>query len=93
MTYKQNINRQAYNVINKLPDMPDYHLMIGDAEELKTVPVLVAKTYVPKYAVKTQADISTATDDEISFMLENNIIEVNDLNANVMSIGEGLGGI
>ena len=93
MTYKQNINRQAYNVINKLPDVPDYHLMIGDAEELNTVPVLVAKTYVPKYAVKTQADISSATDDEIAFMLENNIIEVNDLNANVMSIGEGLGGI
>ena len=67
--------------------------MIGDAEELNTVPVLVAKTYVPKYAVKTQADISTATDDEIAYMLENNIIEVNDLNANVMSIGEGLGGI
>ena len=93
MTYRQNINRQAYNVINKLPDMPDYHLMIGDAEELNTVPVLIAKTYVPKYAVKTQADISTATDDEIAYMLENNIIEVNDLNANVMSIGEGLGGI
>ena len=68
-------------------------LMIGDAEELNSVPVLVAKTYVPKYAVKTQADISTATDDEIAYMLENNIIEVNDLNANVMSIGEGLGGI
>ena len=68
MTYKQNINRQAYNVINKLPEVPDYHLMIGDAEELNTVPVLVAKTYVPKYAVKTQADISTATDDEIAYM-------------------------
>ena len=26
-------------------------------------------------------------------VIENNIIEVNDLNANVMSIGEGLGGI
>ena len=90
MTYKQNINRQAYNILNKLPHVPDYHLMIGDAEELETVPVLVAKT---KYAVKTQADISTATDDEIAYMLENNIIEVNDLNANVMSIGEGLGGI
>ena len=93
MTYKQNINRQAYNVLNKLPEVPDYHLMIGNAEELNTVPVLVTKTYVPKYAVKTQADISTATDDEIAYMLENNIIEVNDLNANVMSIGEGLGGI
>ena len=93
MTYKENINRQALNVLNKLPHMPDYHLMIGDAEELNSVPVLVAKTYVPKYAVKTHADISTATDDEIAYMLEHNIIEVNHLNANVMSIGEGLGGI
>lgn len=93
MTYKQMLNRQAYNRFNKLPNVADYHLMIGDAEELSPLPTLVLQSYVPKQVIQGQADISKLTDEEIAFAIENNMLEVNDFNANIATIGEGLGGI
>ena len=93
MTYKQMLNRQAYNQFNKLPNVADYHLMIGDAEELAPMPTLVLQSYVPKQIIQGQADISKLTDEEIAFAIENNILEPNDFNSNIATIGEGLGGI
>ena len=35
MGYQQTLNQIAFNQIKKNVDIPDYHLMVGTAEELK----------------------------------------------------------
>lgn len=91
--YRQMLNAFALNTITKAPNIPDYHLMVGSAEYLEGLPLMVAKDYVPKQLAKTEAKISNLTDDEIAKAIENNILEPNDFPSNLASIGNGLGGV
>ena len=91
--YRAILNAFALNTLTKAPNIPDYHLMVGSAEELSGLPTLVPNSYVPSQVIEMQADVSKLTDEEIAQALENNVLEVNDLNINIASIGAGIGGV
>ncbi|MBZ4496129.1 hypothetical protein K9763_19515 [Clostridioides difficile] len=45
MDYRAIINNFAYNSLNNTPDIPDLHLMVGCAERLDSIPVLLFTDY------------------------------------------------
>ena len=92
-TYRTILNAHALKHITKAPNIPDYHLMVGSAEELAGLPTLVNTNYVPDAVRVMTADVNKLTDEEIAQALENNTLEVNDFMENVASIGAGLGGV
>lgn len=90
--YRQIIDRFALNQLIKLPDIPDFHLMIGSAEELDGLPLLVYENAkVPNEVAGNMAKASKYTNEEIQEMIANNDLEVNDLNWNLALMGSGLG--
>ena len=49
--YRQVLNAHALNNINRMPQIPDYHLMVGSAEELAPLPLLLYSTSTVPQAV------------------------------------------
>lgn len=91
--YRQLLNAHALKNITKMPNIPDYHLMVGSAEELAGLPTLIHSNYIPEAAKAMTADINKLSDEEVAAALENNNLEVNDFMENVAAIGSGLGGV
>jgi hypothetical protein len=90
--YKGVINQFALNTLIKQPNIPDFHLMVGSAETLAPLPLLVyATAKIPKQIVNNMNDMSDKTSEEIAESIANNNLEVNDLNWNLAMLGSGLG--
>jgi hypothetical protein len=91
-TYRNVIDRFALNTLQKLPDIPDFHLMVGSAESLNSLPLLVYENAkVPVEVVEVMGEAKENSLQDISEAIENNHLEVNDLNWNLALIGSGLG--
>lgn len=88
MAYRQNLDRFALQSVHKMPNIPDYHLMVGSAEDLASLPLLVYKNAsVPKEIsehIQTMHDLNS---DDIAEAIANNTLEVNDLNGNMVFLG------
>lgn len=90
--YKGILNRFALNTLIKNPNIPDFHLMVGSAETLAPLPLLVyEKAKVPNEVVQIMKETSDTDSDIIADAIANNTLEVNDLNWNIALIGSGLG--
>lgn len=90
--YRQVIDGFARNSLIKAPNIPDFHLMVGSAEETSSVPLLVYENAeIPSEIVKNMAQMSNLTQNEIAEKIANNTLEVNDINGSVALIGSGLG--
>lgn len=91
--YRKALDHIALGVLHKLPNIPDYHLMIGTAERLNEIPLLIYKsTAVPSVLVNSMTELSQQSSTDIALAIENNLLEVNDLSLNLALIGNGLGG-
>lgn len=93
MQYRQMLDRFALNSLIKLPEIPDFHLMVGSAEMLDGQPITIyEKSNLPATLVQGYTDIQkNMSNDDIAQAIANNTLEVNDLNWNVATIGAGLG--
>ena len=90
--YKQVLNQFALNTLIKKPNIPDFHLMVGSAENLASLPLLVyEKAKVPTEVVQVMNETKNKSSEEIAEAIANNNLEVNDLNWNLALIGSGLG--
>lgn len=90
--YRGIINNIAKNTLIKAPNIPDFHIMVGSAETLAPLPLLVyEKATVPNELLQNMNKVQEKTSDEIAEAIANNNLEVNDLNWNVALIGSGLG--
>lgn len=90
--YRGVINQFARNTLIKAPNIPDYHLMVGSAETLAPLPLLVyATSKIPTQVVENMNDMKDKTSEEIAEAIANNNLEVNDLNWNLALLGSGLG--
>lgn len=90
--YRGIINGIALNTLIKNPNIPDFHLMVGSAETLAPLPLLVYENArVPAEVVQTMNMVSDKSSEEIEQAIANNQLEVNDLNWNIALIGSGLG--
>lgn len=90
--YRGIINNFALNALIKPPNIPDFHLMVGSAETLAPLPLLVYENAkVPNEIVKNMNDMKSKTSEEIAEAIADNNLEVNDLNWNIALLGSGLG--
>lgn len=90
--YRQVIDRFALQSLVKQPNIPDFHLMVGSAEELGTLPILVYKnTDIPKEVVNGLNVYKNMTSDEVAQAIADNNLEVNDINGTIALLGSGLG--
>ena len=90
--YRQVIDRFALNQLIKNPNIPDFHLMVGSAEILDSLPLLVYKNAsIPSEIAGNMKITEEKTNEEIEQMISNNELEVNDLNWNLALLGSGLG--
>ena len=90
--YRGTIDRFALNTLIKAPNIPDYHLMVGSAETLAPLPLLVYENAkVPTEVVNNMNDLKSKTSEEIAEAIASNNLEVNDLNWNLALLGSGLG--
>lgn len=90
--YKNVLNQFALNTLIKKPNIPDFHLMVGSAETLASLPLLVYENArVPVEVVQVMNDAKEKTSEDIELAIANNNLEVNDLNWNLALIGSGLG--
>lgn len=90
--YRQVLDRFALNTLAKAPNIPDFHLMVGSAERLDGMPLLVyTTTEIPNQIAQNMNTIKQKTNEEIEIAIANNDLEVNDLNWNIALIGGGLG--
>lgn len=92
MSYRQVIDKQALNVLVKNPNIPDYHLMVGSAERLDGMPLLVYESStIPTSLLNSYSNIKQMNSEDIAQAIADNSLEVNDLNFNLALIGSGLG--
>ena len=92
MNYRNVIDRYALNTLFKLPQIPDFHLMVGSAENLDGIPLLVQKnSSVPNAVAENITEMSKSTNDELQQKIADNVIELDDLNFNTATIGDSLG--
>lgn len=88
MAYRQNLDRFALQSVNKMPNIPDYHLMVGSAEDLGSLPLLIYKNAsVPKEIAENIQTMQNLNSDDIAEAIANNTLEVNDLNGNMAFLG------
>lgn len=91
--YQNTLNRIALNVLTKPPQIPDYHLMIGSAECLDGLPLLISLTQmVPKMISENMKKVSEMNDTQLQYMLENNLLEINDYSGNNAVLAGMIGG-
>lgn len=92
MGYRQVIDKFALHNLIKSPNIPDYHLMIGSAENHEGLPLLIyQEAKIPTALTGNYKEIQKMTSDDISNAIAENNLEINDLNWNLALIGSGLG--
>lgn len=94
MSYRQVLDTHGMGALIKPPQIPDYHLMIGSAERLDGMPLMVYTDYtVPKQVVSGWEQYKEMTQEDIEQKINDNTLEVNDFNMNLYYLGGGLGGV
>lgn len=88
--YRQQLNTHARGVLLNAPRIPDYHLMVGQAEDLESQPLVIYEKAYPDIARGSIVQNMNLSDDEIQKKLENDTLEVNDLMENTLLISGGL---
>lgn len=92
MDYRKIVNGIAVRQLIKSPDMPDYHLMIGTAEQLDNVSLLIPQHKVPSEVAKGLEKLETISNETIEQAIINGTLEVNDFNYNNAVIAGMIGG-
>lgn len=93
MEYRRVINGIALGVLLKNPEIPDYHLMVGTAEHLDGVNLMISQTKIPQKVADSLEKVSTISNDEIELAIANNTLEINDFSANNAILGSMIGGV
>ena len=90
--YRQIIDGFGLQSLIKQPNIPDFHLMVGSAENISPLPLVIVNTYkIPKQVVNNMEELKDINSEDIANAIANNNLEVNDLNWNLALIGNGLG--
>ena len=91
MSYRQVLNDIAMSQLAVSPNIPDFHLMVGSAECLEPLPILVYENAsVPNEVVENMKTVNNMTNEQIEKAIENNQLEVNDMNWNLATLGSGI---
>lgn len=90
--YRQIIDKHGLQSLVKKPNIPDFHLMVGSAENISPLPLVIVNTYkIPQQVINNMEELKNLSSEEVEQAIANNNLEVNDLNWNLALIGNGLG--
>lgn len=92
MEYRKMLDRIALGVLLQNPDIPDFHLMVGTAEDLSSQPLLIPQHTIPKEVAKSLSNLNTLSNENIINAINDGVLEVNDFNGNTAVIGGMIGG-
>ena len=92
MEYRKTINGIARGVLIKPPQIPDYHLMIGTAENMSDIPLLISQTKIPSKVAENLETLNKLSNEEMTQAIADGILEINDFNGNTAIIGSMIGG-
>ena len=82
--YRELLNKFAYSSLNKAIQIPDYHLMVGTAEELSPLPLTYSITaQVPSVVAENMNRMADVSNDDLMQKIADNQLEVNDINDNI----------
>lgn len=87
MTYQSLLNRIALSVLIKPICIPDHRLMIGSAEKLNSMDLLIPQATVSKQVAENMSKLNQYSDEELLNAINNQTLEIDDLNGNVSLIG------
>lgn len=93
MSYLRTLSAIAYKVLPTVPDMPDYHLMVGTAERHDSIPLVIPQAKIPKTVAEQLVTYETMSSEEITEAIANNTLEINDFNANTAILTGLIGGV
>ena len=88
--YQSTLNRIAFNQIKKNVDIPDYHLMIGTAEELASQPIMLSENIIPKHVYNALPNIDNMTYEEVQQNLSSGKLTIDDFFQNVYPMGDAI---
>ena len=88
--YRQMLNRQGLKALSKTPDIPDYHLMVGDAEDLASKPIMIFENVMPKQVAKYLPNMQDMSYEEVQQNLASGKLTIDDFFSNVYPLGESL---
>lgn len=91
--YRSILNGIALNVLIKPPEIPDYHLMVGTAEHLDGIPLLISQTKIPTKVAESLEKVTTLSNDSIEQAIADNTLEINDFNGNTAILAGVIGGV
>ena len=92
MEYRQTLDRIALSVLNRSPDIPDYHLMVGTAEELAPLAVLITQHEVPKEVAQSVTKLNDLDNDTVAKLVDEQSLAINDFNGNTALLAGMIGG-
>ena len=92
MEYRQVLDNIALSVISRVPDIPDYHLMVGTAEELSPLPVLIPQHEIPKEVANSLKKLDDLDNETVTKMIDEQTLEINDYNGNTALLAGMIGG-
>ena len=92
MEYRQTLDRIALAVLNRSPDIPAYHLMVGTAEDLAPLPVLIPHHEVPKEVAQSLTKLNDLDNDTVAKLVDEQSLEINDFNGNTALLAGMIGG-
>ena len=88
--YRDVLNRQGFQSLHAPVQFPDYHLMVGDAEDLTSQPIIIWKDYIPKEQAVMLPDVDEMSYEEIQQNLASGKLTINDFFQNIYPLGEPL---
>ncbi len=86
--YKAILNRQALNQLSKPVDNPEFHLMVGCAEELSSQPIMKFADFMPEQVASVLPNIEGMTYEEVQSNLASGKLTIDDFFQNVYPLGE-----
>lgn len=85
--YRNIIDRQALNIVSKSPQIPDNKLMVGNAESLHSLPILVFADYMPSQTSAILPNTADLSYEEVQQQLASGQLTIDDFFANVYPLG------
>lgn len=88
MSYRGTLNNIALGVLSTRLDVPDYHLMVGDAEDLSSKPVMIFADFMPTQLAKNLPKLEGMSYEDIQQNLASGKLTIDDFFTNVYPFGD-----
>lgn len=88
--YKNLINAFALQSMPKKVQFPDYHCMVGESENLQSLPIIIWKDYIPASEAVRIPDVEEMSYEDIQENLASGKLTINDFFQNIYPLGNPL---